>query len=276
MSTLLNSFKIQLSNHRYASSSIKSYVACCSRFLAYFEQQDLAALQTKDIANYLQHLIVQEQISASYQKQMLRAIAKLYELCLQRKLNLTSLYPQQSKACPQSISRSDIKNMLRHTSNLKHSCILKLLYGSGLMVSEVLQLKKKDLDWQLLTVYVRNPKGRKERYVMLSEQVLKDLKAYMAQYRPKHYLFEGQEGKQYTAKSVQNLVRKAAKRAGVTQRVTPYVLRHSFAIHLLEKGTQLTHIQGLLGHQSLKTTEAYIMSVEHGVKVSSPLDNFEC
>lgn len=274
MATLLNSFKTQLINHRYASSSIKSYLACCSRFLEYFAQQDLAQLQTIDIANYLQFLIAEEQISPSYQKQMLRAIAKFYELCLYCELNLASLYPQQTKANPQSIGRSDVKNMLHHTVNLKHSCVLKLLYGSGLRVSEVLELKKQDIDWQLLLVYVRNIKGQKKRSVMLSQNVLADLSDYLEQYRPKHYLFEGQEGKQYTAKSVQNLVRKAAKRAGISQRVTPYVLRHSFAIHLLEKGTQLELIQGLLGHQSLKTTEAYTLLADNEVKVSSPLDSF--
>jgi site-specific recombinase XerD len=104
--------------------------------------------------------------------------------------------------------------------------------------------------------------------------VLEDLNDYLEQYRPKHYLFEGQAGKQYTAKSVQNLVRKAANRAEINQRVTPYMLRHSFAIHLLEKGTQLELIQGLLGHQSLKTTEAYALLADNEVKVSSPLDSF--
>lgn len=275
MPKFIQQFKQELFAQKYAGSTIKTYLCCLSRFLKTFDEQVLENVSEQDIECYLKNLINAEQISSSYQKQMLLTITKFYELFYNKHLDLSFLYPRQKKtSLPQNISQSEVKAMLAQTFNLKHSCILKLLYGSGLRVSEVLHLRTEDINPKFFLVYIRNAKGKRDRKVMLSQSLLADLQQYINEYRPKGYLFEGQRSKQYTAKSVQNLVKKAAIRAGINKQVTPYMLRHSFAIHLVENGTDIRHIQELLGHNSIKTTEIYTHSFdETKSRVKSPLDN---
>jgi site-specific recombinase XerD len=163
--------------------------------------------------------------------------------------------------------------MIDLTTNQKHKCIIKLLYGCGLRLSELLNLKITDIDSGNMVVHIQNSKGNKDRVVMLSNQLLQDLREYFLVYKPKEYLIEGQGGGIYSEKSVQNVVKDAAKRAGIKKQVTPHVLRHSFATHLLENGTDIRYIQQLLGHSSIKTTEIYthITDISKS-KIKSPLD----
>lgn len=140
-------------------------------------------------------------------------------------------------------------------------------------VSEVLNLKITDIDSSQMRILIRGAKGNKDRSVMLSEQLLEDLRTYFKQYKPESYLFEGQHKAMYSAKSIQNIVKKAAKRAGIRKTATPHILRHSFATHLVENGTDVRYVQELLGHNSIKTTEIYTHITEAGKsKIKSPLD----
>ena len=163
--------------------------------------------------------------------------------------------------------------MLDTITNLKHLCIVKLLYGAGLRLSEVLNLQLEDIDSRNLLINIRNSKGRKDRSVMLSDRLLTDLRNYFKEYEPKEYLFEGQKNAKYSSTSVQNIVKNAAKRAGIKKTVTPHILRHSFATHLVENGTDIRYVQELLGHNSIKTTELYTHITDVGKsKIKSPLD----
>lgn len=219
-------------------------------------------------------LVEVEKISDSYQKQMLGAISKFYDLIYDVKLDLKSLYPKcKRNTLPKYISRPQVKKMIEETINLKHRCIIMLLYSTGLRISELIALKIIDIDSDRMLINISNSKGRKERKVMLSEKVLAELRIYDNQFKPKEYLFEGQNKANYSAKSIQNIVKEAALRANINIRVTPHMLRHSFAIHLLENGTDIRYIQELLGHNSIQTTElyTYITDISKS-KIKSPLD----
>ena len=150
-----------------------------------------------------------------------------------------------------------------HGITLKHllidnrKCIVGLLYSLGLRRGELLNLQVTDIDSKRMMVHIKNAKGNKDRYSILSPNILKDLKEYYKEYRPSKYLFKGPKGAKYSVTSVLKIIDLAAIKAGVGKKATPHMLRHSFATHLLENGTDIRHIQLLLGHSSTKTTEIY-------------------
>ena len=152
--------------------------------------------------------------------------------------------------------------------------MISILYSAGLRRSEMLNLKISDIDSDRLTIRIRNGKGRKDRITTLSRVILLMLRSYFREYRPKEYLFEGRKGGQYAAASILKVVKRAAARAGIAQKVTPHMLRHSFATHLLEDGTDLRKIQSLLGHNSLRTTEVYThVAINYQEDIKNPLDS---
>lgn len=270
----IKDFNEKLLLQRYAPNSISIYTMCIKKFLNYYESKNIRLLHNNDIKVFLTHLLQNEKISDSYQKQMLGAITKFYDLMFDIKLDVKSLYPKRKKnTLPKFITKSQIKKMIEETHNLKHRCIIMLLYSAGLRVSELIGLKTIDIDSDSMLINISNSKGRKDRKVMLSEKVLTELRVYYKKYKPKEYLFEGQNKAYYSAKSIQNIVKDAALRANVNKRVTPHMLRHSFAIHLLENGTDIRYIQELLGHNSIQTTElyTYITDISKS-KIKSPLD----
>jgi len=163
--------------------------------------------------------------------------------------------------------------MLEATKNIKHKCIIALLYSSGLRRSELLNLKKGDIDYERMMITVRGGKGNRDRVSLLSETFMKTLIEYIRIYNPKYWFFEGPSKKKYSGSSVLNIVKRAAQRAGIAQKVTPHTLRHSFATHLLEHGTDVRYVQELLGHSSLKTTQIYTQISDASLrKITSPLD----
>ena len=161
------------------------------------------------------------------------------------------------------------------TSNLKHKAILIIIYSAGLRISEAIVLKIQDIDSKRMQIRVHQSKGKKDRYTLLSEKALTVLRAYFQEYRPKHWLFEGQEpASQYATRSIQNIFKAAASKAGIRKKVSVHTLRHSFATHLLENGTDIRYIQNLLGHESSKTTEIYTHITTKGFnQLKSPLDH---
>lgn len=274
INNLLSDFVIKLRLQRYAPSSIKTYKNALSKFLIAFQQYDLEQITVQQIQNFMHNLQVKHHISAVYQKQILASITKFYLLYYNRKLNLSALYPKRNpKPLPKYLSALEVKRLLKQCTNLKHTCILKILYGCGLRVSEVIALKIADIDSSAMRVMVRAAKGKKDRVLPLPQTLLQNLRQYYLAYRPKDYLFEGQYGGKYTAKSIQNFIKKYALGANLQKSVTPHMLRHSYATHQLENGINIRYVQELLGHNSIKTTELYT----HVTKISknnitSPLD----
>ena len=271
---LLSDFTAKLRLQRYAPSSIKTYKNALSKFLIAFEQHDLEHVSVQQIQNFMHHLHAKHHISAVYQKQILASISKFYLLYYNRKLQFSSLYPKRkSKPLPKYLTVLEVKRLLQQCTNLKHLCILKICYGCGLRVSEVVALKITDIDSSSMRLTVHVAKGNKDRVLPLPLTLLQNLQQYFTVYSPKCYLFEGQNDGKYTAKSIQNFIKIYARKANIKKSVTPHMLRHSYATHQLENGIDISYVQELLGHNSIKTTELYT----HVVKISknnitSPLD----
>ena len=181
--------------------------------------------------------------------------------------------PRKDKKLPIVLSKDNVKKIIEHTNNIKHRCIVSLLYSAGLRRSELLNLKLSDIDSSRMLVFIKDAKGNKDRYTLLSTNILNDLRLYYKEWKPTTYLFEGQKNEQYSAASVGKIVTEAAIKAGIKKRVSPHTLRHSFATHLLESGTDLRYIQLLLGHSSTKTTEIYTHVAKSSFdSIINPLD----
>ncbi|MCF8278475.1 MAG: tyrosine-type recombinase/integrase [Flavobacteriales bacterium] len=162
--------------------------------------------------------------------------------------------PKKHSTLPKHISPKDVKKLFDSTPNLKHNTMLKLCYGMGLRVSEIVGLKVTHIDSGNMQVLIERGKGKKDRYVNLPESLLAQLREYFKEYRPKEYLFEGQYGGQYSSRSAQNVFKSAIKKAKINKDTGIHSLRHSYATHLMEAGTDIGYIQKLLGHADIRTT----------------------
>ena len=174
------------------------------------------------------------------------------------------------------MSKNEIKRILDQLSNIKHHCMISLVYSAGLRRSELLNLTPKDINSEMMSVRIMG-KGKKCRYSLLSPKLLEELRRYFREYRPKKWLFEGETpGEPYSASALVKVLKEAAQRAGIKHRVHVHMLRHSFATHLLEQGTDLHTIQELLGHNDIKTTAIYLhTSNAHKAKIPNPLDSLD-
>ena len=243
---------------KYSNNTVKCYVTCFEDFINYYSEKDVNSLNENDILHYLQKL-VQEKRSNSYINQAINSIKFYYELVLGMPNRFYTVdRPRKEFKLPKVLSKKDIVSIINHTNNIKHRCIIALLYSSGLRRSELLNLKLSDIDSKRMLIRVEQSKGNKDRYTVLNKSVLNDLRIYYRAYKPKIYLFEGvKAGMKYSSSSVLKIVVSAASKATIKKRVTPHILRHSFATHLLENGVDIRYIQQLLGHSSTKTTEIY-------------------
>jgi site-specific recombinase XerD len=236
---------------KYSPHTIRTYLSVWKQFLSHFPETDPQTLNKENIQNYLYTLRKQNNLSASRQNQILNAIKAYYELVLGRPRSYYDIErPKRQKKLPKVMSMAEVKAVINAPANLKHKTILYTIYSAGLRSSEVLNLKVQDIHSDDGYILIRNAKGQKDRQTVLSPRLLKLLRKYVAQYRPKDYLFEGQKGGRYSPSSVRNIFKRALKKARVQRKLSLHSLRHSFATHLLENGTNLRHIQVLLGHNS--------------------------
>lgn len=267
-------FLQKLETKQYAFSTAKAYIHHFEQFINHFKDKELLEIQEPDILHYINTIAADINYSKSYQNQALNSIKFYYEVVLGMPNRFYSIdRPIKDKRLPVVISKNEVIQMLAITQNIKHRCMIMLLYSSGLRRQELLRLKIEDIDSERMCVYVRNAKGNKDRQTLLSKRLLVDLRDYWKQYQPKEYLFEGQYGGMYSNTSLAKIVTDAARKANIRTRVTPHVLRHSFATHLLESGTDLRYIQVLLGHSSTRTTEIYThVAVKIYQEIKNPLD----
>ena len=243
---------------KYANSTVKNYVKCFESFINHYNNEDLLSLNEIDIRDYLQKL-VQEKRSNSYINQAINAIKFYYEVVLGMPNRFYTIErPRKEHKLPKVLSKEQVFAIIKNTNNIKHKCIVSLLYASGLRRSELLNLELGDIDSKRMLIKIRQAKNNKDRLTVLSKSTLIDLRTYYKAYLPKKFLFEGPiPGKKYSPSSVLKIIYQAREKAGIKEKVSPHMLRHSFATHLLENGTDLRHIQMLLGHNSTKTTEIY-------------------
>lgn len=260
------SYLEKLELKKYADNTARTYISCFQTFMKFFPDTPLEALDERDIRDYLLNLIRQNK-SHSYINQAVNSIKFYYEVVLGMPNRFYEIErPRKLRKLPQVLSQGQVKSLLTNSINIKHKCIIGLLYSSGLRRSELLNLKLEDIDSKRMLLRINHGKGNKDRYTVLSKNLLTELRVYYKKYHPKIYLFESPGGGQYSTTSVLNIVSRAALKAGIPRKVTPHMLRHSFATHLLEKGVDLRKIQVLLGHNSSKTTEIYTHVAENSFK----------
>lgn len=272
-----NEFILKLKELRYSTSTEKTYKNALEDYLNYHHSIDIDKLNEGHIQSFLRHLVMERNVSTSYQNQAINAIKFYYERVLggQRKTYFIDR-PKMEKTVPIVLSEEEIIRILKNISNIKHKAILMVIYSAGLRISECVHLKIKDIDSKRMQIRIEQSKGKKDRYTLLSVKTLEILRSYFKEYKPKEYLFEGQNGSVYSVRSIQNIFRDAVEKAKITKKVSVHSLRHSFATHLLENGTNLRYIQSLLGHSNSKTTEVYTHVTTKGFEqLKSPLDKLE-
>lgn len=267
-------FKQKMEIARYGASTIKSYRAALSVFFKENSQIGVENVDENIIEKYLYKTITEKNISAAYQKHLIGSLKLFYKMVFERSLKIDYLFPKRTEQkLPKYLNKDEVKKILGVVENLKHKAILSLLYGCGLRLSELINLEINSIDSKNGVINIYQAKGKKDRQVMLPQTVLPLLRDYFKLCRPKLYLFEGQSGLQYSPRSVQIVLKEAAAKAKITKKVSPHILRHSFATHLLENGTDIRYIQQLLGHNSLNTTQIYTHITDVAKRrVQSPLD----
>lgn len=258
---------------RYSHNTIKTYKNFFAQYLAYYPDKHPEVLKKEDIMKFLLDSSEKKKWSDSTQNQAVNAVKFYYEKVLGQKRTYYELRPRKSRKLPGVFSEEEVQRLFGVISNLKHKTILMLIYSGGLRIGESICLRKEDIDFDRKSVFVVAGKGKKDRYTVLSDKMLLVLKNYMKAYAPQYWLFEGQDGGQYSKSSIQKIFRRAVDKAKINPYSTVHTLRHSFATHLLERGMDLRYIQELLGHNSSETTEIYThITRKARQKFVSPLD----
>ena len=264
----------QLMLKRYSYKTIKTYKNIFRQFLQFYDDIAPPEITEAQIRKFLLEKVHQK-VSESFQNQIINAIKFYYEKVLGQERKTYYLpRPKKAEQLPNVLSEEEVLLLLNATNNLKHRCMLMLAYSGGLRLSEIVNLKIKDINSAQNCIFVKAGKGKKDRTTLLSNKVLIALREYYEVYTPIDFLFEGQGGGQYSPRSVQNIFTAAKEKSGINAYATLHTLRHSFATHLLEHGVSLVYIKDLLGHNSIKTTEIYThITTKAKANIRSPLDN---
>ena len=259
---------------RYSPSTRSCYEYMFREFMRYVFPTPLHKVGKDQVLRFHQYLIREKNISRSYQNQSINALKFYVEKVLgQDRQTIDLERPKKQQTLPVVLSLEEIRLILKQIKNLKHKAMIATMYSGGLRMGELLNLKIGDIDSHGMRIWVREGKGVKDRVTVLSPSLLEVLRIYYLRYHPKEYLFEGSRRKSYSGSSVRKVLQRAVESAKITKSVRPHTLRHSFATHLLENGTDLRYIQVLLGHNSPKTTEIYThVSTKKLESVRSPLD----
>lgn len=270
---ILGKFKKWMQQKRLSANTVNTYFEVTSFFLRY-AQLKKQPITVKLVEQFNYDFIVKPNKSISYQNQCINGIKKYLDYIGTPLSTFNIERPRKPKRLPEVLSSDEVKNLIDSIINLKHKTLLSLVYSAGLRIGEALQLRVSDIDSKRMLIHIKSAKGKKDRYTLLSTNFLELLRYYYKTYKPKDYLFEGQEGELYSASSAQNILKKAVTKANINKTVTLHTLRHSFATHLLENGTDIRYIQTLLGHSSPKTTMIYTHVSETSIRnIKNPFDN---
>ncbi len=245
-------------------------------FLVFYRDKSVAEISNDDVIVYNNDYIFRKNLSPSYQNQIVNAIKLFFQTIRETKIIVDKVHrPKRTKVLPNVLSKEEVKLILNAHSNLKHKMMLSLIYSCGLRCGELLALQPVHIDSKRKIVLLKNAKGKKDRIAPLSLKILEMLREYYTLFKPEKYLFEGQiKGEPYNDRSLQQVLKQALKKTKITKPVTLHWLRHSYATHLLESGTDLRYIQELLGHSSSKTTEIYThVSTKSLEQIKSPFDD---
>jgi integrase/recombinase XerD len=253
----INQFKLWLKSKRYSESTIRTYSEALNSFLGYFNSKSVSEINNNDVIDYNNHYILKNNLSSSYQNQIVNAIKLFFKTIENKQIEIADIHrPRRENKLPNVLSKEETKLILEAHSNIKHKMMLSLIYACGLRRSELLNLKPLDIDSKRGIVIIKQAKGKKDRIAPLSKKILDMLRIYYTSHKPKTWLFEGQTpNEKYDERSLSNVLKQALVKVKIKKPVSLHWLRHSYATHLLENGTDLLYIQELLGHNSSRTTE---------------------
>ena len=261
---------------RYSDHTVRVYTSYFRDFQQHFKDRDINSVTSADINNYLLYLIREKNISSCQQNQRINAVKFYYEKVLGQEGRCYRVNrAKRERTLPNVLSKEEVKMILDVAAkDLRFFCMFSILYSAGLRISELQELRHGDIDESRNLIRVRQGKGKKDRYTLLSKPLMKKLTEYNRLYRPKVWLFERRPGEPFTESIVSKRLKAAAQEAGITKRIYPHLLRHSFATHLLEQGTDIKIVKELMGHNNIKTTEKYVHIADtFKSNIKSPLDD---
>jgi integrase/recombinase XerD len=255
----IEKFKDWMRSRRYSESTIGTYTDALRIFLKYYHHKNINEITNDDVIEFNNKYILANNFSASYQNQVVNGIKLFFRKVENLALNIDLIHrPKRSHPLPNILSKEETKKILEIHTNIKHKVMLSLIYACGLRRSELLNLKPEHIDSDRGLIIIKQAKGKKDRIAPISDKIIVMLREYYKLYKPNYWLFEGQKkGEKYTAESLQSVLKQALTKANIMKPATLHWLRHSYATHLLESGTDLRYIQELLGHKSSRTTEIY-------------------
>lgn len=269
---VINEFK----RLKFSYPTIKTYTLILKKFINFHKPLQVQNLSNQQIRDYLIYLVRERNFSAYTQNQVINALKFYYGKVYKRTVP-TNFLPRPKKVLyqPTVLSEVDVVKILKSIENIKHKCIISLIYSSGLWPREVIYLKLRDIDSEKLRLFISSPKGS-GRYVLLSRKMLELLRSYYKNYKPVEWLFEGEKGGRYSTRSIQHIFSRALRNSEIAKYATLKTLRNSFAVHLLDKGTDVRYIQKLLGHKNIKTTYRFLRVSKRDVHdIESPLDSLD-
>lgn len=270
----LSKFKKWLQQKRFSLNTINTYVDVVALFLRYINYRSIQAISVRSIEQFNYEYIYNARRSISYQNQCISGIKHYLSFNDIQIGELDIKRPSNDKKLPVVLSKTEIKTLLVETKNLKHKTLLSIVYSAGLRIGEALNLKLNDIDFERKLIRIKEAKGRKDRYTLLSVNIVPLIQSYINHYSPKYYLFEGRFGNSYTQMSARQVLKKSLAKSNIKKPATLHTLRHSFATHLLEGGTDIRYIQELLGHKSPKTTMIYThVSSTNLNEIKNPFDS---
>lgn len=268
----LGKLRLELDSRGFSEKTKKSYLFFVKDFLEYINK-DPIEIQKDDVKRYISHLITKKGYTNITANLAISSLKFFFSKVVEANICEGIERPKREKNLPTVLSKEEVKRIIDSANNMKHKLVLKCLYGMGLRVSEVVDLKISDLDFDRDVVKISSAKRNKQRYVMLPKELKSDLKNYIELEKSEKYLFCGRRNK-YAIKSIQKIFEYAVEKAGIKKEVSCHTLRHSFATHLLEKGVDIRYIQSLLGHSRLQTTQIYTHVANSKLKnIQSPLDD---
>lgn len=272
----LKAFKAWMRSRRYSENTIGTYTEALKLFLRYFVHKPISEIGNEDLIEFNNQYILANKLSASFQNQVVNAIKLFFKIVENAKLDPALVHrPKRQRLLPNVLSKQEVKQILQALTNIKHKAMLSLIYSCGLRRSELLNLALTDVDSKRKLLIIRQSKGRQDRIAPLSESTLSLLRDYYVAYKPKRWLFEGQgPDSKYDESSLASVLKQALAKTSIKKPVTLHWLRHSYATHLLENGTDLRYIQEILGHRSSKTTEIYTHVSDKSIqKIISPFES---
>jgi integrase/recombinase XerD len=274
---LISKYEAKLILKNYSKNTIDVYLSGVRIFIDFIQKHKVKNVTSDTLEQFYKFAAIDLNYGYSMMKQLLASVKFLYHEVLKEPIDFDfNIKMKKPSTIPEVLSVEEVQRFLNTVTNLKHKSIFTLCYSAGLRVGEILNLKISDIDSNRMQIRVHQAKGKKDRYSLLSPKVLVLLRQYVTEYNPKVYLFEGQNGGKYSSASIQNLMRKHRKLANIKKRATPHTLRHSFATHLLDSGTDIRFIQELLGHKHISTTQIYTHVTTRSVKeIQSPIENMQ-